>query len=60
MSHKCNKCGMVGHPSELTCSQCKRDVRRLNIDVVPVGVDPLEVTEADMLQWTTVKGEKCQ
>jgi hypothetical protein len=52
----CKRCGLQSaYISELTCSECLRDTRLLNLDVEPINVTAINVTEADLLDWKMLR-----
>lgn len=51
VTYQCTRCGLKSeYVCELTCSECVRDTRLLNFDVVPM-TGPIEVSEVDLLNW---------
>jgi len=52
----CKRCGLQSACiSELTCSECLRDTRLLNVDVEPINVTAISVSEADLLDWKMLR-----
>jgi hypothetical protein len=39
----------------LTCSECLRDTRLLDLDVEPINVTAISVSEADLLDWKMLR-----